>query len=184
VKRKRDLLSLALRIVVCGAAAVTAAVILFLVGYVLLRGLPHLTPSLFAWTYDSQNVSLTPALINTVLMTALSLLIAAPLGIFAAVYLSEYARRGNRLVRAVRMAAETLSGIPSIVYGLFGMLFFILTLGWGHPSSLLAGSCTLPSWCCLSSCARPRRRCSRCPTRFGRAASDWARAGCAPSFPL
>jgi phosphate transport system permease protein len=74
-------------------------------------------------------------------MTALALLIAAPLGIFSAIYLVEYARRGNKLISAVRMAAETLAGIPSIVYGLFGALFFVKALGWGL--SLLSGAFTL-----------------------------------------
>ncbi len=74
-------------------------------------------------------------------MTALSLVIAAPLGIFAAIYLVEYAKKGNKLVQVIRITAETLSGIPSIVYGLFGMLFFVTALHWGM--SLLAGACTL-----------------------------------------
>ena len=110
-------------------------------GYILIKGIPHLTPSLFAWEYNSENVSLMPALINTILMTLLSLLIAAPLGIFAAVYLVEYAKRGNKIVGILRITAETLSGIPSIVYGLFGMLFFVTALHWSN--SLLAGACTL-----------------------------------------
>ena len=138
---QRKLPSLLLRLAVMVAAGMVAAIILFLVGYILVKGIPHLTPSLFAWRYNSDNVSLTPALINTLLMTALALIIAAPLGICAAIYLTEYAKRGNRLVPLVRMAAETLSGIPSIVYGLFGMLFFVVALKWGL--SLLAGACTL-----------------------------------------
>ncbi len=91
--------------------------------------------------YNSENVSLFPALINTFSITAMSLLVAVPLGVFSAVYTVEYARRGNRLVRIVRMTAETLSGIPSIVYGLFGFLFFVSALGWGY--SMLAGIFTL-----------------------------------------
>jgi phosphate transport system permease protein len=82
-----------------------------------------------------------PAIVDTVLMLVFALIIAAPLGIFAAIYLVEYARRGNVLVKIVRMAAETLGGIPSIIYGLFGMLFFVMTLKWGY--SLLAGAFTL-----------------------------------------
>lgn len=120
---------------------ITAAVLLFIVGYILIKGVPHLTPELFAWEYNSENVSLLPALLNTLLMTLLSLLIAAPLGIFAAIYLVEYAKRGNKLVGLVRITAETLSGIPSIVYGLFGLLFFVTALKWNM--SLLAGACTL-----------------------------------------
>ena len=141
MKRRVDLLSIVLRLLMVAAAALTALIILFLVGYILLKGIPHLTPGLFAWTYTSANVSLTPALINTVLVTLLALALATPLGIFSAIYLGEYAKRGNRLVKLIRVAAEALSGIPSIVYGLFGMLFFVVTLGWGY--SLLAGTCTL-----------------------------------------
>jgi len=141
MKKRIDPLSLVLRTLVHLAAFLTVAVIFMLLGYILIKGIPHLSPSLFAWEYTSKNVSLLPALINTVLMTVLSLLLAAPIGIFSAVYLNEYARRGNRLVKLVRMAAEVLSGIPSIVYGLFGMIFFVVTLGWGY--SLLAGTFTL-----------------------------------------
>ena len=123
------------------AAGLTAAVLLFLIGYILVMGIPNLKPSLFAWEYNSENVSLVPALINTVLMTAFSLVIATPLGIFAAIWLVEYAKRGNKLVRLVRVTTETLQGIPSIIYGLFGLLFFVTALQWGL--SLLAGACTL-----------------------------------------
>ncbi|MEG1810694.1 MAG: phosphate ABC transporter permease PstA [Clostridia bacterium] len=130
-----------LRILVYGAAAITAAVLLLIVGYIIYKGVPRLSLSLFEWNYNSLNVSLMPALINTVLMTALSLLLAVPLGVFAAIYLVEYARRGSKLVKLVRMTAETLSGIPSIIYGLFGMLFFVNTLNLGL--SLLSGALTL-----------------------------------------
>ena len=123
------------------AAGLTAAVLLFLIGYILVMGIPNLKPSLFEWEYNSENVSLVPALINTVLMTAFSLVIATPLGIFAAIWLVEYAKRGNKLVRLVRVTTETLQGIPSIVYGLFGMLFFVTQLHWGY--SLIAGAFTL-----------------------------------------
>ena len=138
---KRKPLSLFLRLIMLLATGITAFVIIFLVGYILIKGIPNLTPDLFAWKYNSDNVSLVPALINTVIMTLITLLAAVPLGIFAAIYLVEYAKRGNKLVSVVRMAAETLSGIPSIVYGLFGMLFFVVALKWGL--SLLAGVFTL-----------------------------------------
>lgn len=130
-----------LRMLVYAGAGFTAAVLVLLVGYILVRGIPNLRPSLFAWKYTTENVSLLPALINTVLMTALSLLIAVPLGIGSAIYLAEYARRGSRLVRLIRITAETLSGIPSIIYGLFGQLFFVAALGLGL--SLLSGATTL-----------------------------------------
>mgnify|MGYP000776176942 FL=1 len=123
------------------AAVITFAVLFFLIAYVLLHGVPYLTPSLFSLTYTSENASLMPALINTVIMTLLSLLIAVPFGIFSAIFLVEYAGRGNKFVEVIRLTTETLQGIPSIVYGLFGMLFFVSTCGWGF--SILAGAFTL-----------------------------------------
>lgn len=133
--------SLALRICVYSAGILSVAVLVMLVVYILVKGIGHITPELFAFEYNTDNVSLFPALVNTVTMTALSLLIAAPLGIFSAIYLVEYAGRGNKLVGIVRITAETLSGIPSIVYGLFGYLMFVVALDWGY--SLLAGAFTL-----------------------------------------
>lgn len=126
---------------VYGAAVLTFAVLLFLIGYILVTGIPHLKPSLFQWNYTSENVSMMPAILTTVETTALALLLAVPLGLFTAVYLNEYAKRGNKLVNVIRITTETLSGIPSIVYGLFGMLFFVTALGW--RLSLLAGAFTL-----------------------------------------
>ncbi len=123
------------------AALATAAVLVLLIGYILIKGVPNLKAGLFSWTYTSDNVSLVPALINTVLMTLLALLIATPLGVFAAIYLVEYAPRGSKLVKLVRITTETLQGIPSIVFGLFGMLFFVTQLGW--RLSLLSGAFTL-----------------------------------------
>jgi len=138
---KRTPLSLVLFLLVCIAAAVTAGVLVLLIGYILVRGIPHLTPSLFAWQYSTANVSMMPALINTVLIVLLALAIAAPVGIASAIYLVEYSPRGNRFVELIRLTTETLQGIPSIVYGLFGALFFVKALGWGL--SLLAGAFTL-----------------------------------------
>ena len=123
------------------AAGITFAVLLFLIAYILVKGVPYLNKDLFSFTYTSDNVSLVPALINTFIMTIVSLAIAAPLGIFAAIYLVEYARKGSRFVNVIRITAETLSGIPSIVFGLFGMLFFVTALKW--KMSLLAGAFTM-----------------------------------------
>ena len=123
------------------SAILTVAVLLFLIAYIVVMGVPNLKPSLFSLEYNSENASLFPALINTVLMTLLSLIVAVPIGIFSAIYLVEYARRGNRLVKVVRVTAETLSGIPSIVYGLFGFLFFGVSFGWGY--SMLGGALTM-----------------------------------------
>ena len=138
---KKSPFSLFLRVVVTLATIITVAVLLFLVAYILVMGVPNLNPSLFELEYNSENASLLPALINTVIMTFLSLIVAVPIGIFSAIYLVEYARRGNKLVGVVRITAETLSGIPSIVYGLFGFLFFGVSFGWGY--SMLGGALTM-----------------------------------------
>lgn len=133
--------SLIMMLLVMFGAVLTFLVLIFLIVYILVHGVPYLKPSLFSLHYTSENASLMPALINTVIMTGLSLLIAVPLGIFAAIFLVEYAKRGNKFMGVIRLTTETLSGIPSIVYVLFGMLFFVNTLGWGF--SLLAGAFTL-----------------------------------------
>lgn len=133
--------SLLMMLLVMFGAVLTFLVLIFLIVYILVHGVPYLKPSLFSLHYTSENASLMPALINTVIMTGLSLLIAVPLGIFAAIFLVEYAKRGNKFMGVIRLTTEALSGIPSIVYGLFGMLFFVNTLGWGF--SLLAGAFTL-----------------------------------------
>lgn len=139
--KTRRIVSALLRGVVYAGAAVTSLVLAFIVGYILVNGVPYLTPSLFEWEYDSTNVSLMPALVNTLVMAGLSLLMAVPVGVGSAIYLVEYAKRGSRFVQIVRTTTETLQGIPSIIYGLFGLLFFVTALQWGL--SLLAGACTL-----------------------------------------
>ena len=138
---KRNPLPLVLFLLVVLAAVATLSISFYIIGYILLRGIPNLSLSLFALEYTSENVSLLPALVNTLTMTALALALAGPIGIASAVYLVEYAKRGSKLVELVRLTNETLSGIPSIVYGLFGLLFFVTTIGWGY--SLLAGAFTL-----------------------------------------
>ena len=139
--KTRRIVSALLRGVVYAGAAVTSLVLAFVVGYILVNGVPYLTPSLFEWEYDSTNVSLMPALVNTLVMAGLSLLMAVPVGVGSAISLVEYAKRGSRFVQMVRTTTETLQGIPSIIYGLFGLLFFVTALQWGL--SLLAGACTL-----------------------------------------
>lgn len=140
-QKRRDPMSLFLFFAVCLAALFTIFALLFLIGYILIKGIPYLTPELFDRTYTTENVSLFPALINTLFITLLSLLFAVPAGIGAAIYLTEYASRKNKLVVLIGLAAETLAGIPSIVYGLFGSLFFVKYLGFGL--SLLSGALTL-----------------------------------------
>ena len=133
--------SFVLMILVMLCAAITAVTLIFIVIYILVKGVPNLTPSLFSPTYNTENVSMLPAIINTFIMTIISLLIAVPLGIFSAVYLVEYAKRGNKIVGIIRMTTETLSGIPSIIYGLFGFLFFVTTMHLGY--TILSGALTL-----------------------------------------
>lgn len=133
--------SMILMLLVMLAAFITFALLLFLIFYILVNGIPYIKPSLFSLHYTSENASVIPALINTVVMTLLSLLIAVPFGIFSAIFLVEYAGKGNKFIEVIRLTTETLSGIPSIVYGLFGMLFFVNTCKWGF--SILAGAFTL-----------------------------------------
>lgn len=123
------------------AALITVLVLGFLVAYILGRGIPNLRPEMFSLTYTSENQSMLPAILNTCTMTILSLLAAIPFGIGSAIYLVEYAKKGSRIVNLVRVTTETLSGIPSIVYGLFGMLFFSGKLHLGF--SMLSGALTL-----------------------------------------
>jgi len=138
---KRNPISLILFLLVMISTILTIGILLFLIGYIMIKGIPNIKSELFQWEYNTFNVSLMPALINTVIMTLISLLIAGPIGVFSAIYLVEYAKKGNKLVGIIRITAETLSGIPSIVYGLFGLLLFVTALGWGM--SLLAGAFTL-----------------------------------------
>ena len=137
--KKNQIKAHALKAVTILAAVLTVLVLGFLIAYILVKGIPHLTPQLFAWEYNSENVSMLPAIINTLEITALTLLVAIPFGIGAAIYLVEYASAKNRFVPIIRMTAETLTGIPSIVYGLFGMLFFNSIFG----ISMLSGALTL-----------------------------------------
>ena len=141
MKATKHPMSLVQRALVYASAVIVFGVLLALIVYILVMGVPNLKLSLFAWNYNSENLSMLPAIINTLTMIALTLLMAVPFGIGAAIYLVEYAKRGSRLVKLVRLTAETLSGIPSIVYGLFGYLMFVLACGMDN--SMLAGALTL-----------------------------------------
>jgi phosphate transport system permease protein len=138
---RKDPFSVLLLLLVILAALVTVGVLVSLVVYIVIKGVPNITLELFAWKYSTENVSMMPAIINTITITLLSLLFAVPIGIFSAIYLAEYAKRGNRFIPVVRLTTETLAGIPSIVYGLFGYLLFNIHLGWGY--SILGGALTL-----------------------------------------
>ncbi|MDO4482020.1 MAG: phosphate ABC transporter permease PstA [Bacillota bacterium] len=133
--------SFMLMILVTLSAVITVGVLVMLVGYILINGIPHLNRDMFAWEYNSENVSMMPAIINTVTMTVTSLLFAVPVGIFSAIYLVEYSKKGNRLVGIIRLTTESLAGIPSIVFGLFGYLIFVIFCGFDY--SMLSGALTL-----------------------------------------
>ena len=120
---------------------VTLLALIFILLHILVNGVPHLTLSLFEFEYTSENLSMFPSLTSTVVIVALTLSFAVPLGVFTGIYLVEYTRTGSKIVVIIRSAAELLAGIPSIVYGLFGLLFFVEFMGMGL--SLLAGSLTL-----------------------------------------
>lgn len=142
MKMRGKISSVILRVVMYVSAGFTAAALLFILGYILAKGIPNLaSPGLFAWTYTSDNVSLVPAAINTLMLVALALVMSIPFGIGSAIYLTEYAKKGNKFVSIIRVTTETLSGIPSIIYGLFGMLFFVTALKWQY--SILAGAATV-----------------------------------------
>ncbi len=142
MKMRGKISSVILRVVMYASAGFTAAALLFILGYILAKGVPNLaSPGLFAWKYTSDNVSLVPAAINTLMLVALALVMSIPFGIGSAIYLTEYAKKGNKFVSIIRVTTETLSGIPSIIYGLFGMLFFVTALKWQY--SILAGAATV-----------------------------------------
>ncbi|MDO5040977.1 MAG: phosphate ABC transporter permease PstA [Peptoniphilus sp.] len=115
--------------------------LLWIVIYIVGKGVPYLTPSLFEWEYTTENVSMMPSIITTLIVVFLGILIATPIGVFTAIYLVEYAKPGSKVVEVIRLAAETLQGIPSIVYGLFGMLFFVTRLELSF--SILSGVFTI-----------------------------------------
>ena len=133
--------SLLLRLLMVISTIFTVGITVCLVGYILIKGIPNLTPEQFAWEYNTENVSMLPAIVNTLMMVVLVLVFAVPVGVGAAIYLVEYAKKGNKLVKIVRVTTETLQGIPSIVYGLFGYLFFAVFFGWGY--TFLGGALTL-----------------------------------------
>lgn len=129
------------RFFVKGGALITLAVILTIVVYILVNGIPNLNSKLFAWEYNSENVSMMPAIVNTVVMVVVTLLMSVPIGIGAAVYMVEYVKKESKLAKIIKLATQTLAGVPSIVYGLFGALFFVKYLRL--QLSILSGCLTL-----------------------------------------
>lgn len=138
---RRNPFSMFLFLLVVLSALITVGVLGALIVYILVKGVPNITTDLFEWTYTTENASMMPAIINTALMTGLSLLIAVPIGVCSAIYLVEYAKRGNKLVGIISLTTETLAGIPSIIYGLFGYLMFVIAFKWGL--SFIGGAITL-----------------------------------------
>lgn len=133
--------SMLMFILIILSAVIMIGAMIFIIGYILIRGIPNMKPELFAWQFTSENQSMMPAIINTVLMTLCTLVMAVPVGVFSAIYLAEYSKKGSKIVKIIRMTVETLSGIPSIVYGLFGFLAFVIALRWQY--SFISGAITL-----------------------------------------
>ena len=133
--------SMLMFILIILSAVIMIGAMIFIIGYILIRGIPNMKPELFAWQFTSENQSMMPAIINTILMTLCTLIMAVPVGVFSAIYLAEYSKKGSKIVKIIRMTVETLSGIPSIVYGLFGFLAFVIALHWQY--SFISGAITL-----------------------------------------
>ncbi len=133
--------SLAAFILIMLSAIITILSVVFIIGYILIKGIPNLNLDLFALHYTAKNQSMLPSIFNTLLLTFFTLLIAIPIGVFSAIFLVEYSKKSSKFVRLIRVTNETLSGIPSIVYGLFGFLAFVISKQWGY--SLRAGIITL-----------------------------------------
>ena len=140
-KKKTDISSLVLRWCMRMSIIITLGIVLGLIAYIVIRGVPNLRTEMFQWKYTPENQSMMPSLINTGIMILVTLAIALPVGIGAAVYLTEYSKQNSKLVQMIRITTETLSGIPSIVFGLVGFLVFVIALGWQY--SLIAGAMTL-----------------------------------------
>lgn len=140
-KKKLHPYSIFMKTMVIISTAFTVGMLLFILGYIFVKGVPYITPSLFEFEYTSENASMMPAIITTLMTIFTTLLIGIPFGVFSAIYLVEYAKKGSKIVNVIRLTTETLSGIPSIVYGLFGMLFFVFYLDWSY--TFIAGVMTL-----------------------------------------
>lgn len=141
MKTHYDKLSLCLCFLTKFALFITLSIFILLMGFIFYKGILHFSPSLFEWEYSSQNISMLPALINTLNMVVFSMLLTTPIGIFGAIFLNEYNSKKNKLLYVIKIASDTLLGIPSIVYGLFGYLAFVIYFGF--KISFLSGVLTL-----------------------------------------
>ncbi len=143
LKQARNNLDLVLSGLIWASAAFTVGFLFWIIWYILSNGLQHVD-----WHFISDNYTRTgdehgiyPMIISTIYMVIASIAVAAPLGIMTAIYLTEYAKVGSKLVKVIRFCTESLAGIPSIIFGLFGMTFFVAILGFGF--SILSGALTL-----------------------------------------
>lgn len=142
MNKRRKGYVLAMKLLMWLSAGITAVLVLFLMGYILIQGIPHITWELLSTkpSYIARRIGILPNILNTLYIILATLMFVIPLGVGAAIYLTEYAKN-KRVVAAIEYATETLSGIPSIIYGLVGMLFFCEFMNL--KTSLLAGALTL-----------------------------------------
>lgn len=129
------------KVVAFVSAGIAVLGLLSILVFVSVKGIPHLSAQLLFGKYSVRNVSILPSIVATLLTVLISLLVAAPIGVFTAVFLNEYTKKGSKAVKVIRTAIDVLSGIPSIVYALFGMVTFVVWLG--GKQSILAGSLTI-----------------------------------------
>lgn len=139
--KKRKIKSLILKNSVWLCGIITVGILAYILLFILARGIPNINMEFLFGSYNSESLSAFSSIVTTIIMIVLSLTIAVPIGVFCAIYLTEYAKRGNKVVKVIRLAVDTLAGIPSIIYGLFGMIFFVTLLGF--KTSVLSGVCTL-----------------------------------------
>lgn len=144
-KGKTSIIDVIGKIIIYISIFLTLFSLIIIVGHIIRYGIPNLKPELFSLKYTSDNQSMFPAILNTLEIIAISLLLSVPIGIATAIYAVEYAKPGNKFVSIVRIMTQTLQGIPSIIYGLFGTLFFCYALGW--DMSILSGSMTMSIMC-------------------------------------
>lgn len=141
-EKKRKIWNTGVKAALYTASGLTAALLVFLIGYIFWRGVPYLTWELLSskTSYIRNTIGILPNILNTVYIILVAMVIVLPLGVGAAIYLTEYAEN-KRLISAIEFAAETLTGIPSIIFGLVGMLIFVQLMGLG--AGILAGGLTL-----------------------------------------
>ena len=129
------------KIAALSALGISLAALIAVIIFILKQGIPHINHHLLFGKFSTRNPSLRPAISGTIYLVVIAIALAAPLGIGSAIFLTEYTKSKSRLIRIIRVATETLAGIPSIVYGIFGYLIFVVTFGFGY--SLIGGGITL-----------------------------------------